>query len=358
MSDANDTIIRARLAIHGLSDPRFTAPEDVVRFFGAVQSQEYAVAKWSLAQRCSGVAQADVDRAIADGRILRTHVLRPTWHFVAREDIRWLLAATGARVQRGNASRYRQLEIDEGVLRKSRAILAKELRDGGHRTRSEIGTALQRGGITAAGPRLAHIVMHAELHGLICSGVPVGRQNTYALLDERAPNTDLPGEDDSIARLVVRYFTSHGPATVKDFCWWSGLTLRTARRGLETAGRLLERATIDSVEYWHAPDLPDPSSGAQAAHLLQAFDEYVVAYSESRTLAARPGISALPGPGESRHTVLLDGRVMGRWRSIAKRGGHVEFDIEKGVSAAARQALTDAIARYYAFIGREPMAKP
>lgn len=145
--------------------------------------------------------------------------------------------------------------------------------------------------------RLAQIVMHAELDGLICSGAPRGRHNTYALLDERAPDTEVPDEDECIARLVLRYFTSHGPATVKDFGRWSGLTIRTARRGLEVAGKALARMSVDGVEYWHAADLAPRStrrSNEPAAHLLQAYDEYIVVYSESRGLAARPGIPPLP----------------------------------------------------------------
>ncbi len=233
MGTAGIDLLARRLKNQRLSQTSFRKPEDVVAWLGAVQAQEYPGARWALGLRAKGLTDAAVERAFDDGRILRTHVMRPTWHFVTPADIRWLLALTSPRVHAASAYIYRQTGLDPAGLKRSRVIFERALRDRVHLTRAELGAALARGGLVAAGLRLASFVMHAELEGVICSGPRRGKQFTYALLDERAPGARTLDRDQSLAEIVRRFFTSHGPATVRDFVWWSGLTVRDAQAGIE-----------------------------------------------------------------------------------------------------------------------------
>ena len=246
---------------------------------GAVQAQDYTGAAWALALRAADLTLADVDRALAAGRILRTHVLRPTWHFVAPADIRWMLALTGPRVQAAMRSYDHKLELDGRVYARARALMSTALEGGHALTRAELAGVLRAGGIEAAGQRLAHIVMHAELEADICSGPRRGAQFTYALLAERAPRATLLPRGEALAALAERYFRSHGPATVRDFAWWSGLTLADAR--VAVADLPAGRGEVLAAA-------PGPERALGAHYLLPNYDEYLIAYKRSRR-GARTG---------------------------------------------------------------------
>jgi len=227
-------ITRTRLRNQRLSGGRFQTPQDVVRWLGAVQAQDYGGAKWALGLRMQRARDADIEAAFSDGRILRTHVMRPTWHFVAPEDIRWMLALTAPRVSAAMAPYNRRLELDATVFRRSQRAMVRALRGGRQLTRQELKVVLVQAGVHADGvQRLAHIVMQAELDAVICSGPRRGKQFTYALLDERVPMVRVRSRDDSLTELARRYFTSHGPAQLHDFAWWSGLSIADARAGLD-----------------------------------------------------------------------------------------------------------------------------
>src|SRR4051794_12729464 len=220
MTIAERRLINQHIATRGLR-----GPQDVVTWFGAMQAQEYEPAKWALGLRMpDGTTSAKVQRACDEGRILRTHVMRPTWHFVGRSDIRWLLELTAPRVHRILSYYNRALELDSRVLTRSAVVIERALRDGHHLTRAELAARLERAGLPAEGQRLARVVMNAELEGVICSGPRRDRQFTYALVAERAPKAARLPREEALATLAQRFFSSHGPATVKDFVWWSGLT--------------------------------------------------------------------------------------------------------------------------------------
>jgi hypothetical protein len=218
-------IARRRLLNERLVGPALTTPADVVSWLGAVQSQDYAGAKWAVAQRARGCSDRDVELACDRGDIVRTHVMRPTWHFVAPADARWMLELTAPRVHAANAYYYRKLELSPRTFERSNAALALALEGGKHLTRVELARALAGAGIRAEGVRLAYLLMRAELDALICNGSRRGKQFTYALFDERVPRAAPLARDEALAELTRRYFTSHGPATVQDFAWWSGLTV-------------------------------------------------------------------------------------------------------------------------------------
>ncbi|HEY0636684.1 MAG TPA: crosslink repair DNA glycosylase YcaQ family protein, partial [Pseudonocardiaceae bacterium] len=218
-------VARRRLATQHLTAPALRTPGEVVSLLGAAQSQEFALATWSVAQRAPGLTPHDVQRAYDAGELLRTHVMRPTWHFVTPADLGLLLALTGPRVHQVNGHMYRSTGLDAALLARTDRIITDTLADGRHRTRAELAEALAAAGVEASSVRLAYVVMHAELEGLVCSGAMRGRQHTYALLAERAPDTRWPADrDEALAELAVRYFTGHGPATARDLGWWSGLT--------------------------------------------------------------------------------------------------------------------------------------
>ncbi len=272
-------ITRLRLRNQRLSGARFSQPEQVVAWLGAVQAQEYADSKWALALRMRRTSEAAIERALSSGAILRTHVLRPTWHFVAAADIRWMLALTGPRVSARMSPYNRTLELDADEFRRSRKVIVRSLRGGRQLTRQELKAALQKAGIRTDGvQRLAHIVMQAELDAVICSGARRDNQFTYALLDERVPASPTMSRDDALAELTRRYFRSHGPAQVSDFVWWSGLTTGDARSGLEMVERDLNREVIDGKTYW----LSRAAAGEEepSAYLLGLYDEYLIAYKD------------------------------------------------------------------------------
>jgi hypothetical protein len=335
--------------------PGLRRPEEVVGWLVGVQSQDYGPAKWSLAQRTGGADDAAVERAFADGAILRTHVLRPTWHFVLPADIRWLLELTAPRVHVLNGFQYRQLGLDDDQRRKATALLVEALRGGNQLTRKVLGARLEAAGVRLGGFRLAYILMNAELDGVVCSGAPDGRQHTYALLDERVPPAPSRGRDEALAELALRYLTSHGPATAKDLSWWSSLTLAEVREGIDLVASQLEREVVDGVTYWFAASRAQGRPPASpAVHLLPAYDEYLVGYSESKYLLDVSGAARARGRDgvPFNHVVVLDGQVAGHWKRTVKRRSvlieavlYAPFD---GRQAAALQAAAD---RHAAFLG-------
>ncbi len=336
-----------RLRNQRITRPGPRRPEDVVAWFGAVQAQEYGPARWGLGLRSRvGITDVAVHRAVDQGRILRTHILRPTWHFVARDDIRWMLELTAPRVQRIMASYDRQLGLDAGVMTRAIGVLERALGDSGCLTRQELGPHLQRAGLPAGNRDLAHIAMYAELEGLICSGPRRGKQSTYALLSDRAPAARRLQRDEGLAELTKRYFRSHGPATVRDFVWWSGLTSADAKRGLEMI-RARPRE-VDGLKYWTVGRDPRSAPRAKASlHLLPIYDEFLVAY---RDLQAVPRPAYLMG--NIQHALVIGGQVAGKWRTVAgKEGLAVAVTTLRRLTLLERRGLAHAVGGYGRFLG-------
>jgi hypothetical protein len=323
-----DAIRAARLANQRLVPPHAASAPELVAWLGAVQSQDYVGALWALALRHPEASRPALHDLVARGEILRTHVLRPTWHFVAPQDIRWLLGLTGARIRRAMASRERDLGMDQALVHRSFDVLIRALGGGRSLTRAELGAALTQGGVDwrADLSVLSHLVSAAELAALVCSGPPRGALHTWALLDERVPPTAPRPPDEAVADLVGRYFASHGPATLTDFAWWSGLTIGDARRGLAALGSRFASATLDDLTYWFEPaamdsaSIPAPADGSVL--LLPNYDEYVVAY-RARQLLLPPVIAHRP---EARYDppfsnlIVIEGVAAGVWIRTVQRG--------------------------------------
>jgi hypothetical protein len=341
-----------RLRSQRLASTQFTRPDEVIAWMGAVQAQDYAATKWAVGQRMRHATDDVVERAFAEGSILRTHVLRPTWHFVAPADIRWMLALTAPRVRSAIGFQCRRMAMDEAVFKRSQKALTAALRGGRQVTRDALRQAIQRAGIATDDVRLILILMRAELDGVICSGARSGKQFTYALLDERVPRTKALTRDEALAELTRRYFTSRGPATVQDFVWWSGLTAADARAGLEMTGRHLVRDVIDGSACWRSSSAQAVPRGPRAAYLLPAYDEYLIAYKD-RSAAIDPAYSArkmivIFGP-----TIVLNGRVVGTWKPAPGKGAVVvTLKPFATLRAPQRRAVVEAGRRYGAFLGR------
>jgi len=334
-------IVPERLHNQKLSSPGCKQAVDVVRWLGAVQAQDFAAAKWALALRMRAATDQAIEQAYNEGQILRTHLMRPTWHFIAPDDIRWLLELTAPRVNARAGPYYRKYELDPAVFKRTNKVLTKALQGGKHLTRAELRAVLNKSGVAADDLiRLTHIMLRAELDGVVCSGRRRGKQFTYALIDERIGGTKTLTRDEALAKLTKRYFTSHGPAMLHDFVWWSGLTVSDAKRGVELIERDLRKEMLQDKSYW----LPHTKSPAPAslysAHLLPAYDEYSVAYK------LREAVVGL-GP-----TVIVEGKAAGTWKSWTdKQSVTITVTPSRALKKSETLAIVKAAERYAAFIG-------
>jgi hypothetical protein len=347
---AAPAIVRQRLAQQRLSQNPFPTPGEVVAWLGAVQAQDYLGAKWALGLRMQKATDDVIERAFNDGSILRTHVMRPTWHFVTPDDIRWIVELTAPRVNAVNAHMYRQLELGEALFSRSNAVLAKALQGGRQLTRAELGSALAEAGIAAEGMRLGYIVHRAELDAVVCSGPRRGKQFTYALLEERAPRARILERDEALAELTRRYYTGHGPATVRDFAWWSGLTVADVKAGLEMAASDLTHEVIDGQTYWFSASMPPAAKPSQAAFLLPTYDEFLIGF-EAFDRARMGGLAANQNLAFD-STIVIGGRIVGSWRRTFKKGAVVvELAPFAPLTAAEGRAFVAAARRYGEFLG-------
>lgn len=347
---------RRRLDNLLLAQPEPRAADAVVRHLLAMQAQDYEPAKWSIAQRCRKLSNGDIEAAIASGLILRTHVLRPTWHVVARDDIRWLSQLTGPRILRGIAPRLLELGLDAPTLAEAQGHIAAALEGDRHLTRDEVGLELQRGGIDVQGQRLPYVLMHSELDGMICSGRPRAGKQTFALLDDRAPMRSSFDRGRAIVDLVRRYLTSHGPATVGDLRWWSSLTAADIKEGLNGLGSEVSSFRLDALTLWWIGDAAGGPAASDQALLLQTYDEAVVGYRDSRFLGdprATRAIAAWKDRSIPSGLVLIRGRIAGHWRRrVEPRRVGVEVVLYARPGRAERdllQAEAEALGR---FLGR------
>lgn len=349
-------LARQRLRNQHITEPIFTKPEEEVAWLAAAQAQDFAGAKWALGSRLLGATESDLDRAFAAGTMLRTHVLRPTWHFVTPADIGWLLALTAPHVHATSAYMYRQQGLDSATFKRSNAVLAKALKGGQQLTRDELRVVLEKAGVaTDNGVRLSYLMMGAELEGLICSGARRGKQFTYALLEERAPQAKTLERPAALAALAERYFKSRGPATVQDFAKWSGLAVAHARQGLEAVAAQFEQETIDGHTYWFAPLKPLAKTKAPIAHLLSIYDEYISSYKDRSAMVSEAHGAKLQSQGNAlSYLVLINGQIVGTWkRTLKKHEVVITLDIFVRLTEAEQHAIALAAQQYGKFLGLE-----
>lgn len=308
-----------RLASQRIAHPLGSDPTEVVRWMGAIQAQDYLSALWAVGARTSGASEQAVAAALAAGRIVRTWPMRGTIHLVAPEDVRWMLALLTPRIVQRTQGRLRQLGLDSATLAASERVLTAALEGGKHLTRSTLFAALEEASISTAGQRGIHILGQLAQAGLLCFGAHAGKQPTFTLLEEWVPAARPLSRDEAVAALTIRYFTSHGPATIHDFCHWSGLTVADARAGLATVSEQLSVAQVAGQSYYYDAGAALPEEQGRPI-LLPSFDEFLIAYRD-RGASLDPAFSGRVHPGANgifQPIVVVDGRVVGTWRRTLK----------------------------------------
>ena len=341
---------------HLLTSP-FKDPVDVVRSLVAVQAQDYYGAKWAIGQRMRHATDDVVEQAFADGRILRLHLMRPTWHFVAPDDIRWLVKLTAPRVKATHSYYFKKSELDDATIKRTNNILTKALRDGKQLTRDELRQVVKRAGIEPGdSERFGRIMFRAELDCVVCSGARKGNQFTYSLVEERVPASRLMERDESLAELAQRYFKTRGPASAQDFAWWSGLTLTDVKRAIDISGSVLKSEVIADKTYWKSGNAKQFRGKATGTvHLLSAYDEYFISYKD-RSAAIHPKFDqkSIASKLVFDAPLVVDGFSAGGWkRMLAEDEVTIQLSPFVTLKRTDQQALKLAAQRYAKFLGKD-----
>lgn len=349
-------LLQLRLQHQQIINPVFKEPQALVTWMGAIQAQDYAMCQWALGLRLPGTTENSIEEAFAQGKLLRTHVLRPTWHLVAPADIRWMLQLTAPRIHAYSGTYYRQSELDDAQFRKSNKVLEKALRDHNHLTRTELAEALNKAKISTEGLRLTHLLFYAELEGLICSGAKQGKQATYALLEERVPPAPKLSKEESLAELALRYFQSHGPATLNDFAWWSGLSKGEAKQAQQLITDKLVFITQGKEQLAFVDNGTAPLKNNDL-FLLPNYDEYTVAYSDREALMGKGGDTlGRNGNPLFSNVLLLNGKVEGTWkRTIKPQSVTVTAEPFTTLPATKQKQLQQRIQQYEQFLMHSKM---
>ncbi len=309
-----------RLVNQQIANPEFTSPKELVSWLGAMQAQDFLMSEMAVGLRLANGTRKMVEDAFNKGEILRTHVMRPTWHFVPGEDIYWMLDLTAGRIKSGLKSRHRQLEITQPLLHKALGIFEKMLFDNLFLTREELAVELHKEKINTSENRLSHLLFSAELESLICSGPLSGKKQTYSLLQNRISKKKLLTKEESLAELALRYFSSHGPATVKDFAWWSGLLVKEANDGLQAVKANFVSEVVNYEPCWFLPNLSNHLSSPDDFYLLPAYDEFLISYkNRSASILEVDFKKAISENGIFRSILVIDGHVCGLWKPLLKK---------------------------------------
>jgi hypothetical protein len=348
-------IANIRLINQQIEQSKCETPKEVVDWMGAMQAQDYAMAKWAIGVRFPEATDRLVETALDKGEIIRTHMLRPTWHFITADDIYWMLALRAAHIKAAIRPRAIQLGLTEDVIAKSNQIMEKVLRGGKNLTREEILPELTKAGIRVDENRASHLLMWAELDGLVCSGATKGKKLTYALLEERVPKTDLPSREEALARLAQKYFSSHGPATVQDFIWWSGLSTKEANHALELVKLNLNPETIDGQTYWAVKTNSLAPADIEAVTLVPAFDEFIIGYTDrNAALPFENFKEAVSNNGIFRPIIVINGQVTGIWRRTFQKGKvMVETEFFQPPEKSTMHLIEEAARKYGQFMEME-----
>lgn len=347
-------IIHARLLNQQIAETRFSRPEEIVTHLVAMQAQEYAMAKWAIGLRLSNIFDDDIEKAFNDGRILRTHIMRPTWHFVSPADIRWMISLTAPRVNAVNAFMYRKCELTSKIFGQCNDIIVANLEGNKHFTRNALKVELEKKIVTGDGVRLSCIMMQAELEGIICSGPRDGKQFTYALMDERVLKTSTLTKEESLTILAERYFKSRAPSQIEDFVMWSGLTVKDAKAGIAMLPKDFIKEEINGKTYIKHP-LSLASGRLQNTFLMPDYDEYAMSYKD------RSAIYSLP-PKILENTklnipynrmIVVEGQIAGSWkRTIKGKEIDVELDLFKKLNKKQEKAVQIAVKNFCSFAGK------
>ena len=347
MNNAN--IAHIRLFHHQLLGTGYTTPRQIVTHFGMVQAQDFNSAKWAIGVRLGECTEKMVIEAFNSGEILRTHVLRPTWHLVTPENIRWMLKLSANRIMQSMKSRDRELGLTDEIYAKCYRIIEKAFEKEDDISREELTKVLHDAGMVLNSSQMYHVITGAEANGMVCSGVMREKNHTYALLEKRVPATKPLTKEESLAQLARIYFTGHSPAALQDFVWWSGLPVSEARQGLESVQAEFVSETIDGQKYWMLPDIGiRPSANKNLIHLLPAFDEYLVGYKDrTAAITSENHQKAISSNGVFRPVVIQNGRVIGLWKKATSGKKPITVAPFGSVDRATQQLIEQAVERFF-----------
>jgi len=345
--------VQLRLASHHLAQSRCQTPLEVVQSFGAVQAQDYASALWAIGCRIPGCTEQRVEQAVADREIVRTWPMRGTLHFVPAADIRWMLDLLTPRIVKGTANRVKQLELSLADFAKARTIAIKDLQGEQVRTREAMLAAFDSQGLSTAGGRGYHLLFRLAMEGTLCFGPRQGKQPTFALLDEWVPQAIKLDRETALATLAQRFFGGHGPATLQDFVWWSGLTVADAKAAISSASNEWQCMKMDGVDHWFTSEIDDQAATA-SAHLLPGFDEYLLGY-RNRNAVLDPAHAQKVVPGSNGvflPMMVSKGQVVGTWkRAISKSRVTLTLQPFAAITKADSKAFANAANRFGDYLG-------
>jgi hypothetical protein len=313
-------ISRIRLISQRIETTDFITVKEIVSWMGAIQAQDYTMAKWAIGTRLLNPTDTKVEEAFDNGEVIRTHLMRPTWHFVSAEDIYWMLELTAPQIKSTLKSRHIGLELSEDAVAQANRLIEHTLSKETSVTREEIAVEFQKAKINTADNRLAHFLLLAEMNGIICSGEIRDNKPTYALLNERVPHKNILTREESLAELAKRYFRSHCPASVQDFSWWSGLSLTDARKGLESVKSNFISETVGNQTYWLSDSFPEIKKDLYSVHLLPAYDEFLISYKDrNASLSLVDNRKIVSDNGIFRPVIAINGQVTGLWKRITTK---------------------------------------
>jgi hypothetical protein len=347
-------IIDYRLVNQQISHATAKTPEDVVLSLGAMQAQNYLGALWAIGLRLPNSTQTTVERAIVQKKIVRTWPIRGTLHFVSPADVRWMLDLLP---EHTILSYQKRIGLNEAVLKIGKHVLANAFKVQEQLTRDELYLAFKNSRVPALNNRdvQRHIIRKAGLDGLICFGSHNGKQPTFTLLDNRVPKSDSLTREEALTKIARKYFTGHGPATLKDFVWWSGLRMSDALAGIKMAAPHLTQEKVDGVCYWMSENILEFHDPSPTAHLLPAFDEYLIGYKDrSAVLSTQHSNKVVPGGnGMFLPVVLVDGQVVGTWKSASNASTiKVVLKLFNKLSSASLESIAIAAEHYGEFLGK------
>lgn len=349
-------IAHQRLINQRLVDTKFISPREVVGWLGAVQAQDYYMAKWAIGTRMLHPTDQIVEASINRCEIVRTHVMRPTWHFVLAEDIRWMLSLTAPSIKSAMKTYQLKLELNEKIFSKTNDIIARLLEGNNYMTRAEIVAELKKKKIKADNLQATHIMFDAELNGIVCNGPMRGKQFTYALMDERIPKTKSITREEALHKLAKKYFTGHGPATIQDFMWWSGLPAADAKKGLDLAKESFVSEKIDNKVFWSGEGLKNPPLYNQTIPLfLPAYDEFMIGYTD-RSASLHPKFAKLilVGNGIFRPIIVREGKAIGIWlRTVKKNHVLINTKFFSGKEKMRKSEILSQLKPFEKFLGLE-----
>lgn len=310
------SITSMRLINQQLVNADFKTPGELVSWMGAIQSQDFTMGKWAIGVRLPGITDKEVEEAMNRGEFVRTHILRPTWHFVAAEDIYWMLELSSPRLRVGCRTYDKMFGITDEQIVKTNSLITKLLDKEPNQTRQEIAEKLQAEGVLGDNDRLYYTMFRAEMDGIICNGVPKGRFQTYDLLEKKVPKPiSIIGKEESLYKLAYKYFRSHGPATLQDFIWWSGLKTTDARKAIELIKSDFLSETIENQTYIFHESCAGYKPESDMIHFLPAFDETFVSYKDRKEiLALEHHKKVIVSNGVFQPTISRNGEVIGTWR--------------------------------------------